>query len=88
MAYIVDLTILMDRLSEIEISEVHVISALQDYARSGEIAQVHNDIRAFSRRISSLRLEGNDAALTEIIRLIEKHRVGSGSTTVDRHNRG
>jgi len=85
-AYIVDLTILMHRLSEIEISEEHVISALQDYARSGEIAQVHNDIRSFSSRISSLRLEGNDAALTEIIRLIEKHRVGSDSTAVDQHH--
>ena len=70
MAYIVDLTILMHRLSEIEILEERVISTLQDYARSGEIAQVHNDIRTFSRRMPSLRLEGNDAALTEIIRLI------------------
>jgi hypothetical protein len=58
MAYIVDLTILMHRLSEIEISEERVISTLQDYARSGEIAQVHNDIRAFSGRMPSLRLEG------------------------------
>ena len=78
----------MDQLSEIEISEVHVISALQDYARSGEIAQVHKNIRACSRRISSLRLEGNDAVLTEIIRLIERHRVGSGSTAVDQDHQG
>jgi hypothetical protein len=87
MAYIVDLTILMHRLSEIEILEEHVISTLQDYARSGEIAQVHNDIRTFSgpSRIPSLRLEANDAALTEIIRLIEKHRARSGSTDVDPH---
>lgn len=70
----------MHRLSEIEISEERVISALQDYAGSGEIAQVHNDIRTFSGHISSLRPESNDAALTEIIRLIEKHGVGSGST--------
>ncbi|KAM6495044.1 hypothetical protein JOM56_009667 [Amanita muscaria] len=80
MAYIVDLTILMHRLSEVEISEERVISTLQDYARSEEIAQVHNDIRIFSGRMLSLSLEGNDAALTEIIRLIEKHRVRSGST--------
>ncbi|KIL65044.1 hypothetical protein M378DRAFT_178576 [Amanita muscaria Koide BX008] len=80
MAYIVDLTILMHRLSEVEISEERVISTLQDYARSEEIAQVHNDIRVFSGRMLSLSLEGNDAALTEIIRLIEKHRVRSGST--------
>jgi len=73
MAYIVDLTILMYRLSEIEISEERVISTLQDYARSGEIAQVHNAIRAFSGRVPNLRLEGNDAALAEIIRLIKKH---------------
>lgn len=80
MAYIVDLTILMHRLSEVEIPEERVISTLQDYARSEEIAQVHNDIRIFSGRMLSLSLEGNDAALTEIIRLIEKHRVRSGST--------
>jgi hypothetical protein len=85
MAYIVDLTILMHRLSEIEMSEEHVISTLQDYARSGEIAQVHNDIRTFSVRVPNLRLEGNDAALIEIIRLIEKHRVRSSSTNVDHH---
>lgn len=85
MAYIVDLTILMHRLSEIEILEERVISTLQDYARSGEIAQVHNDIRTFSGRMRSLRLEGNDAVLTEIIRLIEKHRVRSGSIDVDQH---
>jgi hypothetical protein len=82
MAYIVDLTILMHRLSEIEMSEERVISTLQGYARSGEIAQVHNDIRAFSGRMPSLRLEDNDAALTEIIRLIEKHCVRSSSTDV------
>jgi len=85
MAYIVDLTILMHRLSEIEMSEERVISTLQDYARSGEIAQVHNDIRTFSGRMPSLRLEGNDASLTEIIRLIEKHCVRSSSTDVDQH---
>jgi len=85
MAYIVDLTILMHRLSEIEILEERVISTLQDYAKSGEIAQVHNDIRTFSCRMPSLRLEGNDAALTEIIHLIEKHRVRSGSTDVDQY---
>ena len=85
MAYVVDFTILMQRLSQIEILEEHVISTLQDYARSGEIAQVHNDIRAFSGRMPSLRLEGSDAALVEIIRLIEKHRVRSSSTVVDQH---
>jgi GTP-binding protein EngB required for normal cell division len=85
MAYIVDLTILMHRLSEIEMSEQRVISTLQDYARSGEIAQVHNDIRAFSGHMPSLRLEDNDAALTEIIRLIEQHCVRSSFTDVDQH---
>jgi len=75
MAYIVDLTILMHRLSAIEISQERVISALQDYAKSGEIAQVHNDIRAFSNRIPSSRLGDKDYTFIEIIRLIEKHRV-------------
>jgi hypothetical protein len=73
MAYIVDLTIIMHRLSAIEISEKRVVSTLEDYARSGEIAQVHNDIRAFSSRIP--RLGDKDDTFDEIIRLIEKHRV-------------
>jgi hypothetical protein len=75
MAYIVDLTIIMHRLSEIEISEECVVSTLKDYARSGEIAQVHNDIRAFSSRIVSPRRRDKDHTFEEIVRLIEKHRV-------------
>jgi hypothetical protein len=74
MAYIVDLTILMHRLSAIEISQERVISTLKDYAKSGEFAQVHNDIRSFSSRITTSRLGGEDHALNEIIRLIKKHR--------------
>ena len=73
MAYIVDLTIIMHRLSATEISEERVVSTLKDYARSGEIAQVHNDIRAFSSRIP--RLGDQDYTFDEIIRLIERHRV-------------
>jgi len=81
MAYIVDLTILMHWLSEIEMSEERVISTLKDYAGSGGIAHVHNDIRTFSGGLRNLSLGGDDAALTEIIRLIEKH-LHSGSTGV------
>jgi len=73
MAYIVDLTILMHRLSADEISEKHVISTLQDYATSGEIAQVHNDIRSFASGIRSLPLGNRDCTLDEVIRLIEQH---------------
>ena len=73
MAYIVDLTIIMHQLSAIEISEDRVVSTLKDYARSGEIAQVHNDIRAFSSRIP--RFSGRDDTFDEIIRLIREHRV-------------
>jgi len=73
MAYIVDLTIIMHQLSATEISEERVVTALKDYARSGEIAQVHNDIRAFSSRIPSL--SDKDDTFDKIIRLIEDHRV-------------
>lgn len=75
MAYIVDLTIIMHRLSAIEISEEHVLSSLKDYARSGEIAQVHNDIRTFSGRIPVPRLSDKDYTFDEIVRLIERHCV-------------
>jgi hypothetical protein len=75
MAYIVDLTIIMHRLSAIEISEESVVSTLKDYARSGEISQVHNDIRAFSSRILSPHRRDKDHTFEEIARLIEKHRL-------------
>jgi len=64
----------MHRLSVIEVSQETVISTLQDYAKSAEIAQVHNDIRTFSNRPTS-SLGDEDYTLDEIIRLIEKHRV-------------
>ena len=75
MAYIVDLTIVMHRLSAIDISEESVLSALKDYAKSAEIAQVHNDIRRFCACIPCSRLGDKDYTLDETIRLIEKHRV-------------
>ena len=57
MAYIVDLTILMHRLSKVEMSGERIISTLQDYALSEGIAQVHNDIHTFRDRMPTLRLE-------------------------------
>ncbi len=75
MAYIVDLTIVMHRLSAIDVSEESVVSTLKNYAKSAEIAQVHNDIRTFCERIPSSRLGDKDYTLDETIRLIEKHRV-------------
>lgn len=82
MAYIVDLTIIMRRLSVVEISEERVISILQEYAKSGEIAQVHNDIRKFCNhnRIAGPRRSGNDDTLDEIVRLIEQHRIQAPPT--------
>jgi hypothetical protein len=72
MAYIVDLTVVMHRLSAVDISQERVLSVVKGYARSAEIAQVHNDIRTFCERKS--RLRDRDHVLDEIIRLIEKHR--------------
>jgi hypothetical protein len=65
MAYIVDLTIVMHRLSAINISEESVVSALTDYAKSAEIAQVHNDICTFCKCIPSSRLGDKDYTLDE-----------------------
>jgi len=81
MACVVDLTIIMHRLFIVDVSEDHVVSVLESYATSGEIAQVHNDIRKF---VSScgLRHLGEDNVLNEIIRLIEKHRVESSVNTI------
>jgi len=73
MGYIVDLTIVMHRLFTVDMSEEHVISVLEDYVKSGEIAQVHNNIRKFVNNMSTLRLANKDYTLDEIIRLIENH---------------
>jgi hypothetical protein len=75
MGYIVDLTIVMHRLSAVEVSKERVVSILEDYVVSGNISQVHNDIRKFVSDIPTLRLGDKDHTLNEIIRLIEKHRV-------------
>jgi hypothetical protein len=63
------------RSTAVDISDKSVVSALQDYAKSAEIAQVHNDIRTFCRSIPSSRLGDKDYILDETTRLIEKHRV-------------
>ncbi|KAJ7816723.1 hypothetical protein B0H13DRAFT_2683408 [Mycena leptocephala] len=73
MGYVVDLTIVMHRLFAVEVSEERVVSVLEDYAKSGEITQVHNDIRTFVNSNSMTR-QSKDNVLLEIIRLIEKHR--------------
>ena len=75
MGYIADLTIVMHRLSAVEISKESVVSVLQVYARSEEISQVHNDIRKFVNENSTFRLRDKDYTLNEIIRLIESHLV-------------
>jgi len=76
MGYVVDLTILMHRLFAVDVSEERVVSVLEGYAKSGEIVQVHNDIRKFVNS-SNLRHLGEDNVLNEIIRLIGKHRFDS-----------
>lgn len=73
MGYVVDLTIVMHRLFAVEVSEERVVSILEDYAKSGEITQVHNDIRTFVNSNSMIR-QSKDNVFLEIIRLIEKHR--------------
>jgi len=75
MGYIVDLTIVMRRLSAVEVSKGRVVSVLEDYAKSGNISQVHNDIRKFVSDIPIRRLGDRDHVLNEIIRLIEVHRI-------------
>jgi len=76
MGYVVDLTIVMHRIFKVDASEANVASVLADYAKSGEIVQVHNDIRKFVNS-GGLRRLGEDHVLSEIIRLIERHRANS-----------
>ena len=76
MGYVIDLTILMHRLFAIDVSEERVISVLEGYTKSGEIIQVHNDIRKFVNS-GNLRHLGEDNVLNEIICLIEKYRFDS-----------
>jgi hypothetical protein len=76
MGYVVDLTIIMHRLFKAEPSPPHesIVSVVKDFENSGELAQVHNDIRKFTSSGSLFRF-GEKYVLDEIIRLIEKHRV-------------
>jgi len=78
MAYIVDLTMVMHRLPAGDaggISKESVLSALKDYADSGEIVRVHDDIRTFREKTTNFRLRDKDHALDEIIRLVKKYSV-------------
>jgi len=74
MGYIVDLTIVMRKLSDVdlEISKESIASALEDFTQ-GDITNVHRDIRQFLTTRSTVSLANKDNALDEIIGLIHKY---------------
>jgi len=75
MGYIVDITIVLNRLSATNHCKEDVLEVLQSYATSWEFTEVHNDIRQFVSSKSFL-IPGQDRAIEEITRLIDKHCYG------------
>ena len=78
MGYIVDLTIVMRKLSDIalDISKQNIESALKEFTE-GDITRVHQDIRKFLTPTSTVSLANKDIVLGEIIDLIHMYCNGS-----------
>jgi hypothetical protein len=74
MGYIVDLTIVMRKLSnvDLDISKKSIESALKDFTKE-DIARVHHDIRKSLATKSIVSLANKDNILDEIIELIHKY---------------
>lgn len=79
MGYIVDLTLVMRKLSDIDldISKRTIKTTLEDFTRK-DITNVHHDIRKFLATKSTISLTNKDHILDEIIKLI--HKYASSST--------
>jgi hypothetical protein len=77
MGYIVDLTIVMFKLSKAnsDVSKEDILSILRDFSISAEITHVHDDIHKVVDNTSNFGLQvvGKDEFLKEIIRLIHKY---------------
>jgi hypothetical protein len=74
MGYIVDLTLVMRKLSnvDLDISTESIASVLEDFTHR-DITNVHRDIRQFLTTKSTVSLANKDNALDEIIYLIHKY---------------
>jgi hypothetical protein len=77
MGYIVDLTVVMFKLSKAnsDVSKEDILSILRDFSISAEITHVHDDIHTVVDNTSNFGLQvvGKDEFLKEIIRLIHKY---------------
>jgi len=74
MGYIVDLTIVMRKLSNValDISKESIESALKEFTE-GDITHVHHDIRKFLDNQRTVSLANKDSVLGEIINLIHMY---------------
>jgi len=74
MGYIIDLTIVMRKLSNVssDISKESIESALKEFTE-GDITRVHLDIRNFLITKSTVSLANKDSVLGEIINLIHMY---------------
>ena len=80
MAYIVDLTVILNGLfiSSHSVSATEVQSAMKDYAQTGARGQIHAEIRSFVREMPFTYHE-KDVIMAKIVDLITQNCVPTSS---------
>ena len=83
MAYIVDLTVILNGLfiSSHSVSTTEVQSAMKDYAKTGARSQIHTEIRSFVTEIPFTYHE-RDTIMEKIIDLITQNCIPTSTSQV------
>ena len=81
MAYIVDLTVILNGLfiSSHSVSATEVQSAMKDYAQTGARSQIHAEIRSFVREVPFTTYHQRDTIMEKIIDLITQNCIPTSS---------
>ena len=77
MAYIVDLTVILNGLfiTSHSVSATEVQSAMKDYAQNGARSQIHSEIRSFVREVPFTTYHERDTIMAKIVDLINQNCV-------------
>ena len=81
MAYIVDLTVILNGLfmSSYSVLATEVQSAMKDYAQTGARGQIHAEIRSFVREMPFSTYQERDTIMEKIIDLIRQNCIPTSS---------